>query len=212
MTDGGVSTKIGSKGFRSNMPQLFIFISAIVLLSILNLFHNSVEIKRPVVLLAGSVFVLFDLGGDRKFSTIAKIILLYIIAMFFNQISGKFVRSGSFLIHLSLIAMLPLTVSFICSKLSQSCHAAIDTNELFKNWLIVSAIIVLHMLFLFVLLKNIYGYGYDHNFVVMASMSLYFLVFVFTWQQLESICFRRVTAIVLSTFFVVIICRGFCGI
>ena len=201
----------GSKllpGYRLYMPQLLFFIFAIILLSILNFSHSSVEIKRPVVLLAASVFSLFNFEKSKGFSVIAKIILLYIIEMFFNQLSGRFFHIQSFSINLSLIAMLPLAVSFVFFKFQRSKLPSLEVNGLLKSWGVVFAVIVLHMLLLSLLLKQIYGYGYEHNFGVLANMCLYFLVFVFSWEQLEGICLRRITAIVLVVFFIVIMGKG----
>ena len=208
MTSGELHTKTDDRRYWLDTPQLFLFTSSIILLSVLNFSHSSVEIKRPVVLLAASVFSLFNFEKSREISVIAKIILLYIIEMFFNQLSWRFAHIQSFSISLSLIAMVPLAASFIFSKFQKSKLSPIETNDLLKSWAVVFAVIVLHMLFLFLLLKKIYGYRYDHNFGVLANMCLYFLVFVFSWEQLKSICLRRITAMVLTVFFIVIMVKG----
>jgi len=201
----------GSKllpGYRLYMPQLLFFTSAIILLLALNFSRSSVEIKRPAILLAGSILALFNFEKSHRISVITKIILLYIIEMFFNQLSTRVFHIRSFSIHLSLIAMVPLAASFIFSKFRKSNFSLLETNDLLKSWATVFTVIVLHMLLLFLLLKKIYGYGYDHNFGVLANMCLYFLVFVFSWQQLENICLRRITAIILTAFFVISMVMG----
>jgi hypothetical protein len=194
--------------YRLYMPQLLFFTSAIILLLALNFSRSSIEIKRPAILLAGSILALFNFEKSSRFSVITQIILLYIIEMFFNQLSTRVFHIRSFSIHLSLIVMLPLAASFIFSKFRKSKLSSLETNDLLKSWAAVFTVIVLHMLLLFWLLKKIYGYGYDHNFGVLANMCLYFLVFVFSWQQLESICLRRITAMVFGVFFIVIMVRG----
>lgn len=209
MNSGELNTKTDDRSCRPGTPQLLLFTSSIIILSILNLSHSSVEIKRPVVLLAASVFSLFNFEKSGRFSVITKIILLYIIEMFFNQLSGSFVHIRSLSINLSSVAMVPLAVSFICFRFRKSQLASADTTDLFKSWAVVFAGIILHMLFLFLLLSNIYGYGSDHNFAVMANMCLYSLVFVFSWQQLENTCLRRITSIVLTVFFVAAMIGGF---
>jgi len=191
------------------IPQVLFFITAIVLLAVLSFSGNAVEIRRPVILLAGSVFALFNFGRNNSLSIIAKIILLYIIEMFFKQLSGRSVHIGSFSVHLSLTALVPLAVSFICSKACQKQPVTFDKSDLLKSWAFVFAIVSLHLLFLLILLKNIYGYGYDRNLSVLANMCLYFLVFIFTWGQLDKTSFRRVTALIYTLFFIVIMVRGF---
>jgi hypothetical protein len=208
MTCGELHIKTNDQRHRLIMPQLLLFTSAIMLLSVLNYSHGSVEIKRPVILLAASVFALIDFKKIKEFSVIAKIILLYIIEMFFNRMSGRVFHIQSFTIHLSLTAMLPLAVSFVFCKFQKLKALSIETNDLLKSWAVIFAIIVLHMLFLFPLLKNTYGYGYAHNFGVLANMCLYFLVFVFSWDQLKSIYFRRITAMVLTVLFLAIVVKG----
>lgn len=189
--------------------RFLFFISAIILLSVLNLSGNSIEIKRPVILLVGSLFALFNFKNSSRFLVIVKLILLYLIEMFFNQLSGRFVHIGSFSVHLSLIAIMPLAISFMCCKSKKANTLSIETIDLFKSWAIVFAVIILHMLFLFLLLKNIYGYGYEHDFAILANMCLYFLVFIFTWEQLEQRSFRRITALISTVFFIVIMVRIF---
>ena len=134
------------------VPHILLFITAIGLLAVLNFSGNAVEIRRPVILPAGSVIALFTFGKNSSFTLITKIILLYTIEMLFNQLSGRFVYIGSFSVHLPLIALVPLTVSFICFKVGQSQLTSVDTNDLLKSWGIVFVVIILHMLFLFILL------------------------------------------------------------
>ncbi len=209
MTSDELHTKPDDRRYWLDTPQLFLFTSSIILLSVLNFSHSSVEIKSPVVLLAASVFTLFNFEKSSRFSVITKTILLYIIEMFFNQLSGSFVHIRSLSINLSSVAMVPLAVSFICSRFRKSQLASADTTDLLKSWAVVFAGIILHMLFLILLLSSIYGYGCDHNFAVLANMCLYSLVFVFSWQQLENTCLRRITSIVSAVFFVVTMIRGF---
>ena len=208
MTNGKLHTKTEPQRYWLDTPHLFFFTSSIILLSVLNFSGGAVEIRRPVILLAGSLFSLLNFGRNSSVSVITKIILLYTIEMFFNQLSGRFVHVGSFSVRLSLIALVPLVVSFICSRFGQSRDAPVDSNDLLKSWAFVFAAVSLHMLFLFILLKNIYGYGYDHNVSVLANMCLYFLVFVFTWGQLEQTNFRRITALIFVIVFIVIMVKG----
>ena len=208
MTGGKLNSQTNGRMCRLYLLQMFFFTSAIILLSVLNFSHSYVEIKRPVILLAASVFGLFNFEKSGKFSVIAKIILLYIIEMFFNQMSGRVFHIQSFSISLSLIAMVPLAASFICSRFRKPRILSVDRNDAFKNWSVVFSVIVLHMLLLFLLLKQIYGYGYDRNFGVLANMCLYFLVFVFSWEQLKNICLRRIAAMVLAVFFIAIMVKG----
>lgn len=191
------------------MLQLFFFTAAIILLATLNFTHTSIEIKRPAILLAASVFALFHFKKSSRLSIVAKIIPLYIIEMFFNQLSGRVFHIRSFSIHLSLIALAPLAASFLLSRFRKpKLSAAIETSDLLKSWMLVFAVIIFHMLLLFLLLGNIYSYGYEHNFAVLANMCLYFLVFIFSWQQLENIRFRQYIAAIIAVLLSIITITG----
>jgi len=190
------------------IPQVLLFAFAIVILSIFSFYNNSIEIKRPVILLACSLFTLFNFS-DSRLAVISKIILLYIIEVFFNQISEKVFPIGTFSIHLSLIVLAPLAISFLFYKFQKTNTTFTEMTDFLRSWVTVFVVIILHMLFLFLLLKKIYGYGYDCNFAVVANICLYFLVFIFSWQQLENIGLRRITSSIFTIFFLVITIKGF---
>ena len=209
MTGSELYTRTDIRRYWLYIPQFLFFTSAIVLLSVLNLSSNSVEIKRPAILLAGSVFALFNFKKYSRISFIAKMILLYIIEIFFNQLSGRVFHIQSFSVHLSLVAIVPLAISFMGYKFQKANVSSTERTDLLKSWAAIFIVIVLHMLFLFPLLRNIYGYGYEHNFAVFANMCLYFLVFVFSWEQLKNICLRRIAAIIFTIFFILVMVKGF---
>lgn len=196
------------KKWHGILIQFTLFVSAMIGLSILSFFHHATEIRRPAVFLAASLLVLFQFKENNAFSILQKIILFYMIGMLFNQLNESFVHLQSFSIHLSLIVMIPLAISFICFKFKKSNRSFIETNALLTSWTVVFGIIILHMLFLFLLLKYIYGYGYDRYFNVLANLCLYFLIFIFTWEQLNNIYIRRSMAVSFIVFFTLIMIKG----
>jgi hypothetical protein len=209
MTAAQLHIKTGAQRHWLDISGLFFFASAIILLSVLNFFHSLIEIKRPAILLTASIFALIRFKESKAFSILQKIILLYMIGMLFNQLSEGFVHIRSFSIHLSLIAMMPLAASFICFQFQKLKRSSIETNDLLTSWTVVFGIIILHMLFLFLLLKNIYGYGYERYFDVLANLCLYFLTFIFTWEQIDNIYIHRITAINFIVFFMLIMIKGY---
>ena len=187
--------------------QIGFFALTAVLAAIMNLFSSTIEIKRPAILLTGSIFSLLCFKANENLAVISKIILLYIIEMLFNQVAGRFIRIGSFSISLSMAAIVPLAISFICHKF-QETNLTFKTCDLFKGWTAACAMITLHMLLLYVLLRSIYGYGYNHNFATAANLCLYFLVFLFSQKQLEQTNIRMITATIFIIMFVIKIVRG----
>jgi hypothetical protein len=191
------------------ITQLVLFVSAIVMLLALSFFYRTVAIGRPGILMAASIFAIFNFKNIKEISIVQKTALLYIVEMFFNQISGKFIHIQSFSISLSFVVLIPLAFSCMCQELRSTKTLPVEKNGMLMSWAVVFVIITVHMLILFFLLKGIYGYGYERDFNVLANMCLYFLVFVFLWNQLQGFCFRRMTAIVLTVFFIVIMIEGF---
>lgn len=208
MTHSELLMKTGIQRHWLKTPQLLFFAFVIILLSVSNFYISSIEIKRPAILLVCSLFTLFNFS-DNRLATISKITLLYIIEMFFNQISEKVFHVGTFSIHLSLMVLVPLAISFVLYKFKKTNTIFTATTDILLSWGIIFIVIILHMLFLFVLLKIIYGYGYDHNFAILANICLYFLVFIFSWQQLENIGLRRITSLIFTIFFLVKTIKGF---
>ena len=129
--------------------------------------------------------------------------------MQFNQLSQQFihirVRHSNITVSLGLIALVPLGAAFLFGKLQAGKIVNKEATDLLRSWAGISAIIASHMLLLFLLLRNFYGYGYERNFGVLATMCLYFVVFIFSWEQLEDKHLHRITAIVSAAFFAAMI-------
>ena len=159
--------------------------------------------------MTAAIFASLDFKRFRGRAIIGKMILFYMIGLFFNQLSGKFVHIPPFSVNLSLAAMIPLAVSFMFSKFRKSNRPAIGASDMLKSFGIVFAILIVHAMFLFVLLKKTYGYGYERGFAVLANMCMYIIVFVLSWEQLEEIRFRRFAAISFAAFFIFMMVRGF---
>lgn len=207
MTNMGLHTEFNKRWLK--IAQFALFVFALIAWSVLCFFYRTVEIKRPLILLAASVFALFNFKKVSELCLIQKIALLYIIEMQFNQLSLQFVHiqsaSRDISVSLALIVLAPLSAAFVCKRLHEGKTFNVETNDMLKSWAVVFAIIMSHMLFLFLLLKNFYGYGYEHTPNVLANMCLYFPVFLFSWDQLANIHLRRIAAIVLTAFFVAMI-------
>jgi len=188
--------------------QLLFFTSAIITLSIMNIYHGTIEIKRPVILIAALLFAFLSHQKSCRLPVISKMIILYIIEMSFNQLTERYLRVQSISIRLSLIVIVPIAVSYVFFIFQNPRCLSLITNILFTSWSFVFAGIILQMLFLWMLLSSIYGYGYGHDYAVLANMCLYFLVFIFSWQQLENIYLNKIVGSVLAVFIIIMTVRG----
>ena len=85
--------------------------------------------------------------------------------MLFYQLSQQFVHVQSSCINISVslafIVLIPLSVALIFRKLYAGKTFAAETNDILNSWGLVFVIMASHMLLLFLLLKNYYGYGYE---------------------------------------------------
>ena len=195
--------------------SLVIFLLAILMLVGMNISQTHIMIQRPFILLFGLAYVLFDCKKNRAFLVIEQVILLYMIEFLFKQLSERFFHFGVFSIQQSLLVMILLSISFMYTKIQRHRFTSTDSTEygyLLRSWGGIFGVILVHMLFLFTLLKSKYGYGYEYNISVLANMCMYFLVFIFTWEKLENVGLRRITAIILAVFLIVILARGSNGI
>lgn len=177
---------------------------AILLLPVLTSLYSSGRIDQPAILLIGAGFVLIN-STNHQIRTIQKFILLYIALMFFNQLANSHILVNSFAINSALIALIPLALSYCLMQVSP--HAGLTSNkDVLRSWLTGFAVIIVHMLVLWLLFNRFYGFGYENNFAVLANLCLYFLGFVFLWNQLDAFYISRFIAIFFMVYFIVLIC------
>ena len=184
-----------------------IFATAIIVSNVLCFFMSRIRFENVFVLLLGSVFVLLNFKKSQKIVLLQKITLLYLIGVLFNELSLQFMQvplgPRSITVPLSLIILVPLTIGFALKKINRL--NLVDTYDLLPSWIVLFAVIIVHMAILFLLLKRFYGYGFEHNFAVFGGLCLYFLVFLFSWLQLENVRMRQFVTLVLAILFMALI-------
>jgi len=192
--------------YREVVAHLF-FAASIIASTVLCFFVSRIRVEKAFILLLGSVFVLFNVKKSQKIILLQKITLLYLIGVLFNQLSLQFTQISSgrtnITVPLSLIILVPLAVGFALKKINRP--NLVDTDDLLAIWVVLFAVIILHIVILFLLLKRFYGYGFERNFAVLGGLFLYFLVFLFSWLQLENACMRQFMTLVLAILFTALI-------
>ena len=169
-----------------------------------------VVIKRPVILLLASIFGLINFRKLQSLALLQKIVMLYLICVLFNQLSLQFVHFPlgqtriTFPASLGFLSL--LLIGYILINRAQ-CNWLITTRNkgLFLSWGTSFVIIVVHVLLLILMLKKFYGHGYEHDLNVLGSLSLYFLVFFFSWPLLDVEFFRKVSAAVFAALYICLI-------
>ena len=194
--------KLFTKNKKLSAIHTCLFLSALLILSAICSYNTAIKIKRPLILLIASLFVLPNLEKHTKPFIIQKLILLYIIEMMFSQLTHAFFQFSSLDISLSILPLLPLSIAFILKQFQPAKKNSIDPPQLLKSWIIVFVIIIIHMLFLAFVLNKFYNFGTEHNTSVISCLSLGFIIFILCWDFLSDVRILRLTSVICSVFFV----------
>jgi len=166
--------------------------------------RTPVVIERPAILLLASLFVLVCFGSDAT-RMLQKITCFYLVAVPVNELASQNFQvpllSGVTVSDTVIVLLLCAAGFFLGRANSHNNVPGQDKKELLGAWIVALGIIIMHMALLAVVLKKFYGYGYEHDLKVLGSLCLYLLLFVFMWEKLANLRFRRAAALVLAGFY-----------
>lgn len=156
-----------------------------------------IQIKRPLILLAVSCAGAIPLK-PQSFQLLQKILLLYFICMLNSQLTMDQIiltlQSNHFMLARSVIPLLLYAAAFVMFGISSRPAISLKHNiHWCRLWLITSAILILHMICLWLPLQSIYGFGTEHNADVLSRLVLYSACFVFTWNILSQPLIRYIS-------------------
>ena len=181
----------------------FAFLLYVAVLSCLALncyTHASIDIQHPLVLCIACLLAIPRFLNTPKIVILQKIILLYCLSILFNQAALRFFRLQWGVLHLEIsyafILLLPLMAQYLIKHSHLSQDNPSQVSSLNRCWALLVTLLCIHILLLFAILKSIYGYGYEHSPAVLASLCLYFLVYLFTWETLTYRWHTRITALI----------------
>ncbi len=190
-------------------------ISVIIACALTFLPHWSFEIKKPLILLAGSLIVIIPFRTENII-TLQRIITFYLFSIVVNQVVAQYFAfslfSASINVSYSVIILLLCATGFILGKsntITVTQPEADKYPKIFSGWILAFVIIIINMLFLSLMLKKIYGYGYEHNLNVIGNLCLYFLLFLTLWTKLKKLRFRQSFGIILTIFFIILSIKNF---
>jgi len=188
-------------------------ISLLIACALTFLPHWSFTIQKPLILLAGSLIAIIPFRNDNII-TLQRIIIFYLFSIIVNQIISQYFSFTILSINISYstIILLLCTIGFLLGKINsittETAQEDKNTN-IISGWIITFAILIIHMIFLSIILKKVYGYGYEHNLLALGNICLYFLLFLTLWQKLKELRFRQVFSLVLNIFFIIYIVKNF---
>jgi hypothetical protein len=147
--------------------------------------------------------VIPNFKSGTNLTMIQKIVCLQLLFVIINQISNQYWQSPFIFqqirISYSAIVLSFLAIAFVIEKMNSQVRLIdLKDKELFTSFLTAAGLIGLHILVLFYMLKKFYGYGYEHDLIVLGNLFLYLFLFLFIWQKLKQFRFRQLTAILLT--------------
>lgn len=169
----------------------------------------TIPIKKPVILLLGSLFILVPFKSETP-GELQTIIGIYLSSVIVNQLSLQYFSFSFLVIDLSIsysvVILLLCTIGYILGRLNttNTLQSAGRPNITY-GWVFALTIIVVHMLFLGIILSMFYGYGYERNLSVLGNLCLYFLLFIVLWDKYSLLRFRQIIGLILSLFYSVMI-------
>ncbi len=188
------------KGWWLGTFQFVLFTGALILLVYNCYAKASLEIRRPIILCVASLMALPRFRNTPVITLLQNVVLLYCIGVLFNQAALRFIRlqigSTHLEISLAFILLLPLTLQYAVYKLHASPSRTPEQPQLIRSGYLLATILLVHVLLLFFALKAIYGYGYEYSPAALAALCLYCLVFLFTWEALNSKWYAISTALI----------------
>jgi hypothetical protein len=163
-----------------------------------------IPIERPLILLLASLLVLAPFKSE-VLGTLQKITAFYLLTVPINELAWQnfpvSLLSGVTVSYSAVVLML-CAAGFLLRRInSQNDRFGRDKKQLLPGWALAIGIIIGHMVVLTVLLSRFYGYGYENNLSVLGSLCLYLLLFIFVWEKLANLRFRRALGLVLAAFF-----------
>ena len=177
--------------------------------------HRPFIIETPPILLAGSIFVIIPFK-KINIVTLQKITAFYLFSIAVNQIAAQYFSFSLFSFNMnisySVVILLLCAISFIITKIHSKQNTPSQPDQkygIIPGWIFAFAIIIAHMIFLTLILKKVYGYGFEHNFNVLGNLCLYFLLFLTLWPKLKNQRTRQSFGVVLTIFLLILIIRNF---
>lgn len=175
--------------------------------------HWSFTIEKPFILLAGSLFVIIPFKTENII-TLQRIITFYLFCIVVNQIAAQYFSLPIFSMNISYSAVVLLLcgIAFFLGKVCLITTEILQTDKnptIISGWIVAFAVIIIHMLFLSLILKKVYGYGYESSLNVLGNLSLYLLLFLTLWKKLKELRFRQSFGLILIIFFIILITKNF---
>jgi len=196
-----------------SVVSIFLFFAALIVSMILMGTVPAIQIKRPWVLLVASLLGMLSIKRNSTF-LLQRIILAYFICMFLSQLAmEKFVIFGNdirFVIPKSLIPFLLYAACFVIHSMKVSIKVKLKRNfNWYLLWVLAISIILLHMIFLWIFLKSVYGFGYENNINTLNNVLLYCLCFIFTWDVIHDPVTCRLSFACISMLLSIIVFQRF---
>lgn len=207
MTDLSVENQIASQ--RKDM-MLGIVVNSLPVIGIIATCYivflsQPIPVKTPWILFSAALLTLIPIRL-LLLETLQMILGFYLVCVLVNQLSAQYFQCPILGIGISYSTM-PLALCILAYLVSKGYSGKTEQNPhskaIIRSWILVLAVLFVHMLFLYPILNRFYGYGYGRDFHVIGNGCLYFLLFITLWSWLDRLRNRQIAGLLLSVFFLI---------
>ncbi len=195
----------------SGIVGFILQLSAVILAGFIDLFPDRpIPITNPEILAAGAFFILLPFKSNPSIETLQKLTGLYLVAVLVNQTSSQYFEvsllSADFSMSYSVVILSLCAAGFFIGRKKLSDRFGITAGDnILIGWLVAFVILIVHMILLTVMLKEFYGFGYEHSLGVAGKICLYLFLFILLWERLAGIRFQQIIGTVSAVFYFVVI-------
>jgi cytochrome c biogenesis factor len=212
MTKQGAAMSYRQERRAGAIPEVLGFglpVIAVILACGINFFlQMPIPIETPAVLVLGAFFILAPFKSDAA-TTLQKITAFYLISVPVNELSSQYyslsLSSVDVNVSYSAAVLLLCAIGYLLAmKKSKSIVRNEEGSNIIHAWVLALVVIVVHMALLSLILKEFYGYGYEHNLSVLGNLALFFLLFIVLWKNLDGLRFRQCVGVILTIFYLAV--------
>lgn len=200
--------RLGLRWVAGTLSFFFPVLAMVAACCISLLGERTVPIEKPPILVFAAVLMLIPFRSESA-GTLLRIVGLYMVGVVVNESSAVSFQIVYLLpgvsISWSTIILLLCAIGYLCGRMgSIEAEPKVDRTGLSHGWVVVLAVMILHMILLSAMLGRFYGYGYDRNLTVLGNLCLYFLLFITLCEKLGQVAFRQIMGFVFAVFYLAV--------
>jgi len=156
---------------------------------------SSVPIPHPVGLMGVAFLLVLSMRASARAYPLLYLLTFYLVCLLVNQVNLKqgewFLGETRITFSYGVPVLLMFLISFWLRRSGSGSVASRPVDPfIMHGWEIGIGIILLHMAFVFLLLKRFYGYGFETDIRTLGSLFFIFLIYSLNRDLLNNSLFR----------------------